>query len=249
MKFLIEPGLFSRNDTWVGIDDKYAAGRSRDDLIKEYREQIARTQTLFSDLDDTDADSPAKKLAYEAFGTRHFSPSYLLWAVGYGFPARGLKSREIPAWDHYASRFLNNQSVRDELGRRFTAEYARRLLYPGVEEFYAHFDPRQCKKIYLSRNLSEIVNAFAQALGFDASYPEERDKSKAIKRYLQQNLKVYFVTVKGDSAEDTPKVEEINWMARVLSIQVMKKPHDHFLPGFRFATSRDQTGLVSLLHG
>ncbi|MBR9683154.1 haloacid dehalogenase-like hydrolase [Candidatus Woesearchaeota archaeon] len=192
MKFLIEP----KDGVWLAV---------REDLDETtLAEQILSCGICVSDLDDCDAKSPAKKLAYgDLKTTRAFDPRFIWWSLTQGAPAKFSKSGESKAWKGYIERFLKDEAEIQKAVAKFDPETIRQSLYPGVEDFYqllSHHNPHHYK-VYLTRNIVPIAAAYGKFLGFNEVLGKCFDKEKSLERLMMRHsFPGYFI--KGDSEED-----------------------------------------------
>lgn len=241
MKFLVEPhdGIFVA---------------AQDDVDETaLKEQILQSDVCLSDLDDTDARSPAKKIVYDrlkSLGVIH--PSFWSWCArtGYKLLLKG-KSAESEAWRDYVELFLGNPDEREKTRRKFTSEEVQRLLYPGVRELYATL-PDGMYKSYFTRTIAEVAEIFGHFLGFDVVHHEIFDKEKATTQFVERNshLKRYFV--KGDSDEDTAMLNVLDFYrkhGRIDRIVSCYRADSPYTTNKRFSINvgKNYLGLVEIL--
>ena len=139
MRFLVEP---NKSGVWVAAQDNL------DEILS--RELILTCDVCFSDLDDTDTPSPAKKIAYDSLkSTMIFDPIFWGWCLITRYKLlRGGKQAESEAWKYYIELFLEDPKKRGRIRKQFTAEKIPDLLYPGVQEFYGMLEV--AKKFYIT---------------------------------------------------------------------------------------------------
>lgn len=239
MKFIIEPN----DGSWVAVKPDF----KENNLAR----MLLGSDILFSDLDDTDAPSPAKAIVYSILRTSYANPRFLLWCLITELKlVKTGKNVESELWRAFVERFLGNQqSLR--IMQRYTPEFARGTLYPGVQEFYEKLPP-EVMRVYLTRNIGEIGNAYKIALGFHEVIPEAFDKVYAIRKVLEANPARRRIILKGDSLEDKRALDFILHKQRkhevdeVTSIYVADSPR-HLNPSFDINIGRNYNGLVRLI--
>ncbi len=218
-----------------------------DDILK-LRQLVRSVQTWFFDLDDNHAPSPAKQIVKKAIGTSHFSPKYLQWCASTALQLawRG-KAAESAAWKDYVNVFLRNEKTLAEVQKLFTPEYSRQSLYPGVEEFCGLVSKAQ--RFYVTRNIAEVVSAYASALKFNGFFPESDHKEKVVEDYLKKHPLIQRYGVEGDSEEDGTMIEVLQFYEKdVLSFYSMVNPKvGNQNIRFEYVIPKDRTGLVKIL--
>ena len=148
-------GYFSVNGSWVVT--KF--GANPEDLIR----RLYNANLMISDLDETDAPSPAKRTAYKSLlKPSYWSPRYFRWVffTGFDFLLHG-KSIESNAW--YNFLHLIPPEELERMKQKYTTEYARERLYNGVSTFYRMLP--NSKKVSMSRGIMEFLEGFGKALG------------------------------------------------------------------------------------
>src|SRR3989344_4423125 len=202
MRYLIEP----QNGIWVAVTDNF----SNDNAVEELRKRTGAVQTWFFDLDDNHADSPAKKIAKLALGTNHFSPRYVGWCAqtAWKLVQKG-KAAESETWRDYVNSFLRSEGALEEVRRRFTPESARESLYSGVEDFCRLVSGAE--RFYVTRNIAEIAEAYAGALGFNGFFPELDNKERVVEEYVRRNSHVVRFGVDSDSEEDAAMINVLRF--------------------------------------
>lgn len=217
------------------------------ELIQILREQVRSVQTWFFDLDDNHAPSPAKKIARSAIGTSHFSPKYLRWGVTSALKLAGKgKSAESEIWKEYVNLFLRDEKALAEVQELFTPEYARRSLYPGVEELCGLISNSQ--RFYVTRNIEQVVSAYASALHFDGFFPEADDKEKAVEDYVRKNPGIQRYGIEGDSEEDAAMIEVLQFYKKeVVSFYSVDYPTFKEDRRFEYIIPKDRRELVQIL--
>src|SRR3989338_6964777 len=167
--------------------------------VESLPRRLRAADVCLSDLDDTDCNSPAKLLTSHAIGTHYWSPRWLDWAVRNFVVQRNGNGVESARWDAYVQRFLSTAERRQEAKRFFTKEQVRATLFPGVAAFYQHLP---AVKVYVTRNIEEVVESYARELGFTEWHGEEQCKRVPVERYLKEHPEQQHYLVKGDSEED-----------------------------------------------
>lgn len=234
-------GYFSANGSWVVTDP----GANREDLIR----RLHYADLMISDFDETDAPSPAKRIAYKSLlSPRYWGPRYLLWLFPTGFDLllHG-KSIESEAW--YKFLHLIPPKELERIKQEYTTEYARERLYNGVPTFYQMLP--NSEKVSMSRGIREFLEGFGEALGSEI---KERsfDKRKTTETILEEHPDKTRVVLRGDSAEDKESAaclidkKERGELHDVVSIHIVKS-HKHVDPFYDINASRDHTALVSLM--
>ena len=218
-----------------------------DDILK-LRQRVRSVQTWFFDLDNNHAPSPAKTIAKRAIGTSHFSPKYLQWCASTALKlAQKGKAAESEAWKEYVNLFLRNDEARAEVEQLFTPEYALQSLYPGVEKVCGLISGAQ--RFYVTRNIAEVVSAYASALKFNGFYPEADDKGKLVEIYVKKNPQIQVYGVEGDSEEDIAMIDVLEFYKKdVVSFYSTNCPKGEGIETrFDYSIDKDRTGLVRLL--
>ncbi len=243
MKFLVEP---TESGGWVAAQDNL------DEILS--RELILACDVCFSDLDDTDTPSPAKKIAYDSLkSTMIFDPIFLGWCfiARYKLLREG-KQAESEVWKYYMELFLRDSKKREKIRKRFTEENIPDLLYPGVQEFYEMLEV--AKKFYITRNIIEVVKPFADFLGFDNVMVEVFDKERVISQIIERYPEFRRCLVKGDSEEDEGILDKLDFykgkgrIEDVVSCYVADSP-DNINEKFTFNIGRNYFGLVGIMQG
>ncbi len=219
--------------------------------VKTLPQQLRAADVCISDLDDTDCNSPARMLARRAIGTHHWSPAYWDWGIQ-ALTARKKKGQnsESKSWNLYVERFLSTAGAKLKVTEFFTPERIQSTLFPGVDAFYQRLS---AKKVYVSRNIAEVVQCYAEELGFAEWHGEELLKRQAVEKYVTAHPEQQHYIVKGDSEEDFEMLDFLRHrqrekkVASVLGIycakNFFKEKHD-----FDVEIGRDYRGLVELLN-
>ena len=174
-------------------------------------QRILHADACLSDLDDTDAASPAKFIALHNWKSRLWNDfNYLCWfaETGWHYLFNG-NNAESQRWKKYVDIFLkkdgpDNNETMAEIDRLMNQEQIKSSLFPGVEELYSLL-PAQ--KFYISRNLPMIVQKYGQELKFKDSYGEVGQKGKFVERFVQEHPIFQNYIVRGNSDEDKEMVD------------------------------------------
>jgi len=243
MKILKKP----INNSWVFVRDYDDV--SREFICKDLKEKILSTQVWFSDLDDSDADSPAKLIAKKAIGTSHFSLRYISWCCG---TAKDLlfkcKNSESARWKKYVEKFLRTDKAVKGLEALFTPEFVQTSLYPSVEIFYSLLSAH---KFYISRNVLPITQAYSNFLNFAGVYCEEDNKGEVVENFIKNHPQFVKYGISGDSVEDEAMVDVLNYYAKIGKIDVISC----YISGnkywesskFDIQISKDRRGLLEII--
>lgn len=178
------------------------------------REQILKSDVLISDLDDTDALSPGKKIAWNALSRKVLKPKLWLWALKAGYRVlSGDEAGGSKSWKEYIKLFLRDHKEIKRAKEKLTNDEIERLLYPGIQELYKILSPKMYK-VYFTRNILPIGWLFYKFLEFDEVIAEVFDKGKATAQFVKNNpqFKTYFV--KGDSIEDKDILDVLEFYKR-----------------------------------
>lgn len=228
---VFRPELLKEGDSWLKINNP------------EFRERLEGADILLADLDETDAPSPAKKIARQIV-TKTLNLKSFAWltqtVVAF---LRNNQKAESGAWKNFLADFRQNKDFQKAL-REFTPQEALRVSYPGVLEFY---NSLSCPKVYVSRNVSEVVSAFAQAFGFSQIFTEQFNKIEALPQIFQSYPDVKTIIVRGDSEEDGEVVRFLEKKGKnVVSVCVCKRLGRNGFPA-DILTSPNQTLLFKVL--
>ena len=234
MKFVIAP----YDSVWVAIKPHL----KEDELV----ERLLGSDILVSDLDDTDATSSAKSIAFNRLKTSYANPEFLFWCLTTELRlAKKGRNAESESWSIFIEKFLRNPQVLKRLAETYNTEFAEKTLYPGVQEFYRMLPPEMIK-IYLTRNIREIGEVYREVLGFHEVLPEAFDKRHAMEGILKNNPMIRRIILKGDSLEDEGALDFVLHKHRkgeldgTTSIYVAKSPHQ-LNPHFDINIGRNYT--------
>jgi len=247
MKFAVE----SNNGIWVKVQEEIK--------IPDLRKKILEAQVCISDLDDTDARSPAKEIGIyrNLFRKRMFNPRFFLWALnGLVKYVKKRKNVESECWKEYIELFLRDQNELANVKKSFDKYEIKRLVYQGVKEFYSLLP--NTYKVYFSRNIIEIVNIFGTYLGFNELHAEVHDKEMETVLFVEKDLKsrnkkpFTKYLVRGDSIEEEGILEALDFYKRKGRIEYVvscfRTTREKENPKFSVNVGNTDMGLVSLLN-
>lgn len=234
----------------MGAAERIAKNKYPEQVREELKKKVKRTEAWFLDLDDNLAPSPAKKIVKKAIGTKYYSPDYLKWLAETGWASwKKGKEAETEGWRDYVERFLD-EGARKEVKEMFKPEEVEKSFYPGVEE-WGRLISRKAEVYLISRNIEEVVEAYATALGrrgisLQGIFPEAYKKEEAIKQFIEQQPKLRLYGIDGDSQEEGKMIEVLKGKI-VLGIYSMGYPTEGIDERFDFGVSReDRSGLVEI---
>jgi len=220
---------------------------------EELFQRVLHADACLSDLDDTDAASPAKSIALHNWRSRLWNDfGYLCWFVetGWHYLFNG-NNAESERWRKYVDLFIKNKGGNTEalaqIDRLIDTSHITASLFPGVAEFY---DLLPAKKYYVSRNIPLIVQKYGQHLGFRDTFGEVYDKAQFVEGFVREHVNFQHYAVRGDSKEDKEVLDILQSCVRSLRIKSVVGifvAGNRTNPGFEIETSRNQTGLVELL--
>jgi hypothetical protein len=259
VKYLIKPNLLGTNG-WLALrEDLLLQGEGPTEAARGLARRFSAIEVWFSDLDDFDSRSPAKRVAMKALGTRHLDPAYLKWAFGtiVSFLRDGRWRTEISGWKRYYETFLKQDRTTDWLKQEafesleafFTPQRIVLLLYPGVREFYASFGAR---KYLVTRNIERIAYRYSKVLPYTEYYYEVCDKAAVVEAFMALYPEVRFYGSGGDSPEDAAVAELLDYYWRKGRIEkplCLFKAHSPRAldPSFNIYVGKNRTGLVEIL--
>jgi len=216
--------------------------------------RVLHAEACLSDLDDTDAASPAKFIALHDWKSQFWKDwGYFCWftQTGWHYLFNG-NNVESERWKKYVDTFLKNEEgwkpdILAQIDQLIDAHHIAASLFPGVPEFYSLL---KAEKYYVSRNIPTIVQNYGQRLRFRDTYGDVYNKSEFTERFVGNHPSFQHYLVRGDSKQDKEMTEVLQSCVRrrkiksVVSIFVAGNRHN---PGFEIETSRNQAGLVELL--
>ncbi len=232
-------------DRWVGFSG----------LEHELCNKVLHADACLSDLDDTDARSPAKQIAQQNWKSRFLSDkAYRRWFLrtGWHYLLNG-KSSESARWKEYVDTFLRegsgwNKDALSKVAELLDAGGVERSLFPGVPEFYTLLS---ADKFYISRNISFVTETYGQRLGFRRTFSEVYQKWEFTEGFVHNHPQYQRYLVRGDSDEDREMQDVLRSKARARKIDYVigicvtqNRGKNH---GFEIETSRNQQELVGCL--
>jgi hypothetical protein len=258
-RFLIKPDLIGSNG-WLALrGDLLLPDADAETQKRDLARRFSATQVWFSDLDDFDSRSPAKLIAMRAVGAGHWNPAYMRWALGtlLLFLRFGKKTGESMGWKRYYDSFLKRDTGEDWLkeeafqfiDRLLTPEKIARLLFPGVQEFYAAF---VAEKYLVTRNLERIAYRYARVLPYTGYFHEVQDKAAVVEAFLKARPDVRRYGTGGDSAEDACAADALEFHHRKGTIEkplcLFRADRPFAFNGsFNIAVGRNRAGLAEIL--
>ncbi len=243
-------------ERWVGFSG----------LEYELCGKVLHADACLSDLDDTDALSPAKRIALHDWPQRFLSDkAYRRWFLrtGWHYLLDGKKS-ESGMWKAYVDTILKEQqsgapeqekelvwrkSSLEEIKVQLDAQFIVRSIFPGVTDLYFLLP---ADKFYVSRNIPLVTETYAKCLGIQESHSEVYNKWQFVEDFVQRHPQYQRYIVRGDSEEDKEMEDVLRSRARarkieyIVGIAVAQRKGENL--GFEIETSRDQNGLVECLN-
>lgn len=240
MRYLSLP----KDGPWVAVRDNFA--NSDEEARSLLRQRIQHAQVWFFDLDDNHAYSPAKIIAKQATGTSYVSPTYLLWCMttAWALLTDG-KGAECRTWEKYIATFLYDADTRNKLREQWSPDVVSKSLYPGVQDFCREVS--HAWRLYVTRNIAEVAEAFAETLHFTGYVPEAGAKEHVVERFVRQHPGFDVYGVEGDSECDGAMADVLRFYNKeVIAICSMDKPREPARV-FDVSVSKNRKGLVDLL--
>lgn len=238
MKYLIKP----HDGIWVAVQEN----TSEDSL----RDKILQADVCISDLDDTDAESPAQRIVRNDFLFRISDKNYRRWLWDtFRTLRRQGKQAQGERWKEYVSLFLRDEGSLQRVRDLLSPATVRESLLPGVEELYSLITQ---ESYCLTRNIEDAAKAYQAVLGHQVVFPEVYDKKDFMERFVQKNPHFQRYLVREDSMECNGILGVLRFYEQKKKIEygvgqfVADEPFDEN-HGFDVETGKDQTGLVELL--
>ena len=236
--------IYKTNESWVKVRG----------IEEGLFQKVIHADACLSDLDDTDAASPAKFIALHDLRSRLWKDfNYLSWfaETGWHYLFNG-NNVESQRWKKYVDTFLKDQGgwkpdALEQIDQLFDAQHITASIFPGVAEFYSLL---KAEKYYVSRNLALIVEKYGQKLEFKIGYGEVEQKGNLVENFVQEHPSFQHYIVRGNSDEDKEMLDVLQSSLRsrkiksVVGIFVAGNANNR---GFEIETSRNQTGLVEVL--
>lgn len=187
---------------WLGIKDNLEE--------KIVRQQILDCDVCLSELDDTDAESYAKKIALNGLLWRVFNPKYAKWLFNTALKSIQKDAKIAEFWKEYIRLFIY-QPERDKIRNELTNAKAHNMLYPGIDSLYKILNQKRIRSIYLTKNIIEIAEVFGGILGIDEIYSEVFNKQAVIAKFVEENQQFRKYFIKGSSSEDQQVLEVLEF--------------------------------------
>jgi len=214
--------------------------------------RLYHSNIILSDLDDTLAKSPMKKIAYSFLKRKDmlFNPEFLKWCAKTAWQkAVHGKKAESKLEKEFAEKFLSEKE-REKLKQKFTSDYAPASFFPGVMPLYSMLP--NATKIIVTRSAREIARAYVSALNFDFSMEEQYNKRESVDFIagMFPDLKRYAVF--GDSEEDEEMLDYLRFklvkgsIDTLVSVHVAKSKRKANMK-FDASIGRDYSPLVELV--
>lgn len=220
---------------------------------EELFQKVLHADACLSDLDDTDAASPARFVALQNWKSRIVHDhDYRRWIIRTGRQYLFDRDSESQSWKEYVNLFLRddngwNMSACAQIDQLISSDHIMTSVFPGVSEFY-NLLPAQ--KYYVSRNIPLIVQKYGQQLGFRDTFGEVYDKAQFVERFVHEHTPFQHYVVRGNSEEDKEMFDILQSCVRSLKIKSVVGifvAGNRNNPGFEIETSENQTGLTELL--
>lgn len=221
--------------------------------LNRYRleEQIKQAEVCLSDLDETDCASPAKAIALNQWHQRFWTDkTYRGWLLGaVNRTIKEGKRGDSASWKQYVETFLNTPEARAAVQARMTPDFILNSFYPQVQELYGIIPAH---KVYVSRNIKEVVEPIVSLFGFAGGFHDIYDKKHFAAWFVGQHPQFQRYLVRGDSEEDQQMLDGLRSCQRNLKIQSVlgiycaEKPLQE-KHTFEVETSRDHSALVNIL--
>lgn len=207
--------------------------------------RIRSADLLISDLDDTDAPSPAMKVIMKTLPLQMFTPKAYSWIVR-ALPKINSEESQYDLWHEYVCTFLSTPEAKEKIALQFNKFNTKLSLYEGVWSFYCNL-PLQLPKHYVTRNILSISEAYSKANYMNAPVCDCSDKLTGVKSLLEQYTHIRSVVIKEDSPAVAPIIKYLlSKGINVLSIQIARRQTDA-IELFDAVIPRDYRGLNALL--
>ncbi|MBI2673266.1 hypothetical protein HYX19_03330 [Candidatus Woesearchaeota archaeon] len=204
----------------------------------DIKEAINNSEVLFSDIDDTIAPTYSKRIVIENFFNLDLTEKldFAQW-ITRRLPGYLLHQKKVHTklWFDYVDRFLEDKEI------KINEKQLENRLYPGVKETFSLI-PKQVRKVLVSRNIKEVVDAYKMILSFDDSYYLMKNKASVIGMYKDKSK---FVAI-GDSREDGDMLDPLKEFASCLGIWVASSKKE-INEKYDVNISRNWKGLESIL--
>lgn len=241
MKYLIEP---TKKLGWVSAEN--CANES--ELVKK----ILSADTILSDLDGTDT-SAAKQVFFDFLKEPKYflNPAFLAWlaCAGGNYVVNVLhgQNAESQIAREFICKFLRQEKDLSRITSKYDEEFARSTLFSGIKEFYGLL-PNNSLKIYVSRNIKDVLQAYMQATKSNEALSEQFDKKKSVEKIIKKYPNQKKFVVRGDTVEDEEMADYLKYLKLketiddVIFIHVAKNSR-HYNPRADLNTSRNHGAL------
>ncbi|MFA5888539.1 MAG: hypothetical protein WC852_07560 [Candidatus Nanoarchaeia archaeon] len=212
-----------------------------------------RDSNLFlSDLDDTLAKSPTKKVAYSFLRRKDmlFNSKFIAWCSKalYQRAVHGRKAKSGLGIE-FIEKFIKPQKI-ETIQSILTPEYAESSLFPYAKEFYSMFP--KAAKVIVTRTIEAIAEPYSNALGFDMTLESQYAKRESVDFMMGVFPDLKRFAVLGDSKEDEEMVDYLRFKLKkgsidtLVSIYVAKSKRKMNM-NFDASIGRDYSPLVELV--
>ncbi|MDD4878241.1 MAG: hypothetical protein PHO02_04355 [Candidatus Nanoarchaeia archaeon] len=217
--------------------------------------RLYHSNIILSDLDDTLAKSPMKKVAYGFLKRPDMlaNPKFIAWCAKAAWKkaVKGKKA-ESELGREFVEKFLDGRE-RKKLEEKMSFDYMdelRESAFPGVFSFYSMLP--NAMKIIVTRSIHEIAWAYRCALDFDFSMEEQYDKKKSVDFIMRVFPKLKRYAIFGDSAEDEEMVDYLRFQLVKGSIDTLVSVHiakseKKANPDFDCSIGRNYSSLAELI--
>lgn len=215
--------------------------------------RLYHSDIILSDLDDTIAKSPTKKVAYSFLRRADmlFNFRFIAWCSKalYLKAARGKKA-ESESGKEFIEKFIKTQKD-NTIESIITSEYAESSLFPGIKKVYSMLP--KASKVIVTRTTEAIAEPYGNALGFDMVLDIQYTKKDSVDFIMNvfPNLRRYAVF--GDSEEDEEMADYLKHklvkgdIDTLVSIQVAKSERKANL-NFDASIGRDYSALAEIVN-
>ena len=214
--------------------------------------RLRDSNIIISDLDDTVAKSPTKKVAYSFLRRADmlFNPEFIAWCskAAYKKAVHG-KRAESGLGKELIEKFIKPMKT-ETIESILTPEYAESTLFPYAKEFYSMFP--KAAKVFVTRTTDKIAEPYTNALGFDMVLESQYAKRESVDFMMGVFPDLKRFAVFGDSEEDLEMVDYLRFKLKkgsidtLVSIYVAKSERKANL-NFDASIGRDYSALVELV--
>ncbi|MDI6737489.1 MAG: hypothetical protein QME12_03145 [Nanoarchaeota archaeon] len=214
--------------------------------------RLYHSNIILTDLDDTLAKSPMKKVACGFLKRLDMlaNPKFIKWCAKAAWKkAVNGKKAESGLAREFVEKFIDGKES-ERIQRLVTSEYAISTLYPGVKELYSLLP--NSEKVIVTRSIEEIANPYMNALEFNMALSSEFSKSEAAEFIMGVFPESKKYAVFGDSEEDEEMVDYLRRelvkgnIDTLVSIHVAKSERKAST-AFDCSIGRDYSALVEIV--